>query len=125
MNIDRESKIQIIIFVLIVVLLLGICIYEYTILAYGLQSVYDEGFFYIKSIFLDDTVVSTQPLSLSADIIDVLIPDIEKYDILSLRKYAYLAKSISFLILMFCSCIFLYKCCELFFAMIKYFSYSN
>ena len=106
----RDSKVQVITFLLIVIFLLGICIYKYTLLAYGLQSVYDEGFFYITSLFINDIVVSTQPLSLSIDMIDALIPDIKQYDVLTLRQYAYLAKSISFLMLLFCSCIFLHKC---------------
>ena len=109
MNVITKSKIHTIVLSFIVCILIGVCSYEYATLAYNLKSEYDEGFFYITSVFIDNTVVSTQPLSLAMNVIDTLIPNIEQYDVLSLRQYAFVAKSISFLILMFCSCIFLYK----------------
>ena len=41
--------------------------------------------------------------------INALIPNIDQYDILSLRQYAFIAKGISLLVLFTCSCIYLYK----------------
>lgn len=93
----------------IVMALIVICAHEYCTLANNLQSVYDEGFFYVTTVFIHKTVVSTQPLTLAMDVINALIPNIEQYDLLALRQYGFCTKSIVLLFLMVCSCLFIYK----------------
>lgn len=106
---NTKINIQTIMWSLLSTILFGICIYEYFTLSYNLQSIYDEGFFFITSCKLNDPIAFTQPLSLSVNLINALIPNIDQYDILSLRQDAFIAKGISLLVLFTCSCIYLYK----------------
>lgn len=108
-DMKQRNTILTVIWSCIVLILMGICAYEYSTLAYNLHSVYDEGFFYVTTVFIHKTVASTQPLTLAMDFINALIPCIEQYDVLALRQYGFCAKGVALLFLISCSCLFLYK----------------
>lgn len=104
-----KEKYLTIIWALIVTILGALCIYEYIGLSYNLQSIYDEGFFYITSVLKDKTSIGVRPLTLSQDAIHALIPNIEQCDVLALRRYAYWMKGISFVFLIGCSCFYIFR----------------
>lgn len=104
-----KQKSLTIVWAFIVFALTTICALEYNALAYNLQSVYDEGFFYVTSVFAHQPIADTQPLTLAQDAINTLVPNIRQYDVLALRQYGFLAKSIAFLFLIFCSCFYVYR----------------
>ena len=104
---SMKKNILTIVWAIIVICLSTICALEYIGLSYNLQSIYDEGFFYITSVFAHQPIAYTQPLTLAQDIINTLVPNIEEWDVLSLRQYAFWAKSISLIFLIVCSCIYL------------------
>ena len=87
-----------IVWAFIVIALTTICALEYN-LAYNLKSVYDERFFYVTSVLAHQPIADTQPLTLAQDAINSLVPNIEQYDVLALRQYAFGAKSIEFIFL--------------------------
>lgn len=93
----------------VVVLLIGVCVYEYCTLSYNLKSLYDEAYFYILSVFSDNVVVYTYPPSLAMDALHRLIPNVEQCDVLTMRHYAYAAKAMALVLLLLCSCFFVYK----------------
>lgn len=98
-----------IVWAIIMIALTTICALEYNALAYNLQSVYDEGFFYVTSVFAHQPIADTQPLTLAQDAINTLVPNIRQYDVLALRQYGFWTKSIAFLFLILCSCFYVYR----------------
>ena len=65
-----KQKSLTIVWAFIVFALTTICALEYNALAYNLQSVYDEGFFYVTSVFAHQPIADTQPLTLAQDAIN-------------------------------------------------------
>lgn len=104
----NKNKLITILWSFIAVFLLGCCMYEYFILPYDLFSLFDEGFFYLSTVFTDP-VVSTQPLSLRIEVINACISNPGQYDVLTLRQFAFILKSIMIVCLICCSCLFVYK----------------
>ncbi len=107
---NEKSKVLTIIWTLVVAFLTFICIYEYRSLSNNLQSIYDEGFFYIITVCANQSVTSTPLLSLAMDLITALIPNIEQLDILSMRQYAFITKAVALIFLILSSCIYIYQC---------------
>ena len=106
MNVKKH--ILTIVWAIIVACLVTICVLKYMTLSYNLHSVYDEGFFYVTSVFAHQPIADTQPLTLAQDAINTLVPNIEQYDVLALRQYGFWAKCISLIFLIGCSCLLIY-----------------
>lgn len=104
-----NKNILLTIFGVIIIALISICALEYNALAYNLQTVYDEGFFYVTSVFAHQSIADTQPLTLAQDAINALIPNISQYDVLALRQYGFIAKTIALFFLICSSCFFIYR----------------
>lgn len=94
---------------IMVVLLVGKYVLLYIGLPNGLISEYDEGYFYINSVFTKDVAAYTAPPSLAMEVLNVLIPDMRNSDILTLRYYAFGIRSFALIFFIFSSCFYLYR----------------
>ena len=91
----------------ITLLLLSFYVYIFVHLEYGLQSVFDEGFYYLQ--LKPDNVFTTQtrPLSLSGEVIRSIISLEGGWDVLSLRQAAFGIKAFGIVFLLVCSVVFI------------------
>lgn len=115
MKVMIKDKFQTIFWAIIMVLLLGVCIHTFCSLSYNLESLYDEGYFYTHIVYAPSSTAAhtppatTRPLSLAVNALNVLIPNVDKCDVLTLRRIAFCSKSTAILFLILSSCFYIYK----------------
>lgn len=93
------SKCWIGLLITLVIILIYKCVTIYLNLSCDLQSVHDEGFFYIILKNPEILTVYTQPLSLGSNILLFMFPSIENMDVLELRRLSYGMKLLGLIIL--------------------------
>lgn len=94
--------------VLVLVLLL-LYVLIYCNLGQNLQTVFDEGFYFLDFKSDDVYTVSTRPLSLSGELMKAVFPDVVSMDVLALRRLAYCMKGLGIGFLLLGAFVFLYK----------------
>lgn len=92
---------------IIILLLLLFYVYIFVHLEYGLQSIFDEGFYFLQ--LKPDNVYTTQtkPLALSGEVLRSIISSEGGWDVLSLRQAAFGIKAFGIVFLLVCSVVFI------------------
>lgn len=105
----NEARISASLWIAVILLLLVLYVDVALRLSYGLQSVFDEGFFFL--FFKPDSVFTayTRPLSLSGEVLKAFLPGVQEWDVLALRKLAFGLKGLGIVVLIFSSCYFVSK----------------
>lgn len=104
-----EAKIRGSIWIVVILLFLVLYVDVFLHLNYGLQSVFDEGFFFLFFKPEDAFTVFTRPLSLSGEVLKAFMPGIQEWDVLTLRRVAFGLKGLGIAVLIFSSCYFVSK----------------
>lgn len=93
----------------LVLALLLLYVLIYCNLGQHLQSVFDEGFYFLDFKSDDVYTVNTRPLSLGGELLKAVFPDVVSMDVLALRRLAYCMKGLGIGLLLLGSYVFLYK----------------
>ena len=99
----NKERMWTIVWFALILLLLSLYILVFFHLRYGLQSIFDEGFYYICYKPVPITAI---PLSLTSDVIKAIFPTIDCWDVLTLRRAAFGIKGGGILVLLSCSLVF-------------------
>jgi len=106
---NNNERIAITVWSVLILLLLSLYVCIYCRLYRGLQSIFDEGFFFMQFYPIDSFTVSTRALSLGSELLQAVFPNIGRLDVLSLRRLAFGIKGLGISFLLFSSCYFLRK----------------
>lgn len=106
---NNNERIAITVWSVLILLLLSLYVCIYCRLNSGLQSIFDEGFFFLQFYPIDSYTVSTRTLSLGSELLQAVFPSIGSWDVLSLRRLAFGVKDLGISFLLFSSCYFLRK----------------
>lgn len=93
----------------LVLALLLLYVLIYCNLGQHLQSVFDEGFYFLNFKSDDVYTVNTRTLSLSGELMKAVFPDVVSMDVLALRRLSYCMKGLGIGLLLLGSYVFLYK----------------
>lgn len=102
----NKINIQTGLWLLLIAILVCGYLYTYFDLDRGLISVFDEGFFYLMYKPSELFTVQTRPLSLGGELQQKLFPNLNRCDVLALRRVAYVMKLLGVISLILSALIF-------------------
>lgn len=103
-----NEQVKLAVWSLLILLLVSYYVYVYYCLSYGLQTAFDEGFFFLDFKHDDVFTVQTKPLALSGELLKSLFPSIGEWDVLALRRVAFGMKCLSIILFGLCSSLFVF-----------------